>query len=389
MKVCHFITRMIVGGAQENTFLSARGLVEEGHECVLLSGTLEGREGALLSHIHNPGVRIVKDPRIVRNLSPLKDLQALFFLKKFFEEEKFDVVHTHSSKAGILGRIAAHMAGVPVVVHTIHGLAFGPYDSFLKNKIYIGAERFAAKYSDRIYAVAQAMIDQCLTEKIGTPDLFQVVYSGMELERFLNAQRESSLRKELSIPEQSPVVGAVARLFTRKGYEDFFPTAKKILEKNPDVYFLILGDGPMRNEYEALTESLGIRDHVVFAGLISPDEVCRYIAQMDIAAHFSLKEGLPRVAVQALAEGVPVVAYPLDGTPEVVLDGKSGFLVPVGDHDCAAEKILQILSDTQLRKSMGEYGRDLIRERFDWPVMSRTLIAEYERLLALKGKASG
>ena len=145
----------------------------------------------------------------------------------------------------------------------------------------------------------------------------------------------------------------------------------------------------MRKEYEALTESLGIRDHVVFAGLISPDEVCRYIAQMDIAAHFSLKEGLPRVAVQALAEGVPVVAYPLDGTPEVVLDGKSGFLVPVGDHDCAAEKILQILSDTQLRKSMGEYGRDLIRERFDWPVMSRTLIAEYERLLALKGKASG
>ena len=185
----------------------------------------------MLSHIHNPGVRIVKDPRIVRNLSPLKDLQALFFLKKFFEEEKFDVVHTHSSKAGILGRIAAHMAGVPVVVHTIHGLAFGPYDSFLKNKIYIGAERFAAKYSDRIYAVAQAMIDQCLTEKIGTPDLFQVVYSGMELERFLNAQRESSLRKELSIPEQSPVVGAVARLFTRKGYEDFFPTAKKILKK--------------------------------------------------------------------------------------------------------------------------------------------------------------
>ena len=118
MKVCHFITRMIVGGAQENTFLSARGLVEEGHECVLLCGTLEGREGALLSHLENPGFRIVRDPRILRELSPLKDLQALFFLKKFFEEEKFDVVHTHSSKAGILGRIAGRMAGVPVVVHT-------------------------------------------------------------------------------------------------------------------------------------------------------------------------------------------------------------------------------------------------------------------------------
>ena len=386
MKVCHFITRMIVGGAQENTFLSARGLVEEGHECVLLCGTLEGREGALLSHLENPGFRIVRDPRILRELSPLKDLQALFFLKKFFEEEKFDVVHTHSSKAGILGRIAGRMAGVPVVVHTIHGLSFGPYDSFLKNKLYITAERIAAKYCDRIYSVAQAMIDQCLAEKIGSPDQFQVVYSGMELDRFLNAQREESLRKELGIPEDAPVVGAVARLFSRKGYEDFFPAAKKVLEKNPDVYFLIMGDGPMWKDYEELTERLGIRSHVVFAGLVSPDEISRYIAQMDLVAHFSLKEGLPRVAVQALAEKKPVVAYPLDGTPEVVLDGKSGYLVPVGDHDKASERILQILSDRELHRSMGEYGCGLVKNLFDWPVMSRTLIGEYERLLALKNR---
>ena len=142
----------------------------------------------------------------------------------------------------------------------------------------------------------------------------------------------------------------------------------------------------MRKEYEELTERLGIRSHVVFAGLVSPDEICRYIAQVDLVAHFSLKEGLPRVAVQALAEGKPVVAYPLDGTPEVVLDGKSGFLVPVGDHGKAAEKILQILSDKTLHREMGEYGRNLVKGLFDWPVMSRTLIGEYERLLALKDR---
>lgn len=385
MKVCHFITRMIVGGAQENTFLSARGLVEAGHECVLLSGPSEGREGSLLSRMRNPGIRIVENPLVVRNISLLQDLRAVFSLKRFFEEEKFDVVHTHSSKAGILGRIAGRMAKIPVVVHTIHGLAFGPYDSYLKNKIYIGAERFAAKYSDRIYSVAQAMIDQCLEAKIGRKDLFQVVYSGMELDRFLNAQREDSLRRDLGIPEAARVVGAVARLFPRKGYEDFFPVAKKVLEQNQDVYFLILGDGPMRNEYEELTEKLGIRDHVIFAGLVSPDEISCYIAQMDLVAHFSLKEGLPRVAVQALAEGIPVIAYPLDGTPEVVLDGKSGYLVPVGDHDAAAEKIIQILGDRSLQESLGTFGRDLIRDRFDWPIMSDILISEYERLLTLKG----
>ena len=201
-----------------------------------------------------------------------------------------------------------------------------------------------------------------------------------------HAQREESLRKELGIPEDAPVVGAVARLFPRKGYEDFFPAANKVLEKNPDVYFLIMGDGPMWKEYEELTERLGIRSHVVFAGLVSPDEISRYIAQMDLVAHFSLKEGLPRVAVQALAEKKPVVAYPLDGTPEVVLDGKSGYLVPVGDHDKASERILQILSDRELHRSMGEYGCGLVKNLFDWPVMSRTLIGEYERLLALKNR---
>ena len=150
MKVCHFITRMIVGGAQENTFLSARGLVEAGHECVLLSGPSEGREGSLLARMGNPGFSVVESPLFVREISPWKDLNAIYWLADFLKKEKFDVIHTHSSKAGIVGRIAGRMADVPVVVHTIHGLAFGPFDSFLKNQLYIRAERYAAKRCDQI-----------------------------------------------------------------------------------------------------------------------------------------------------------------------------------------------------------------------------------------------
>lgn len=384
MKVCHFITRMIVGGAQENTFLSARGLVEAGHECVLLSGPSEGREGSLLARMGNPGFAVVESPLFVREISPWTDLNAIYWLADFLKKEKFDVIHTHSSKAGIIGRIAGRMANVPMVVHTIHGLAFGPYDSFLKNQLYIRAERYAAKRCDRIYAVAQAMIDQCLAVNIGRPEQFKVVYSGMELDRFLNAKPDPALRAELGIPENRPVVGAVARLFPRKGYEDFFPVAARVVQACPDACFLIMGDGPMRSEYEKTVAGLGLKDHVFFAGLVSPDRIAEYIALTDLVAHFSLKEGLPRVAVQALAEGKPVVAYPLDGTPEVVLDGRSGFLTPPGDHEAAAAAVISLLEQKEKRQAFGEFGRSLVRDKFPWRKMSDFLIEDYRNFLAEK-----
>ena len=387
MKVCHFITRMIVGGAQENTFLSARGLVEAGHECVLLSGPSEGREGCLLSKLENPGFSVVESPLMVREISPWKDLKAIYWLADYLRREKFDVIHTHSSKAGIIGRIAGRMAKVPMVVHTIHGLAFGPYDSFLKNQLYIRAERFAAKRCDRIYAVAQAMIDQSLAAGIGRPEQFKVVYSGMELDRFLNARPDPALRAELGIPENCRVVGAVARLFPRKGYEDFFPVAAKVVQACPDTCFLIMGDGPKRMEYEKTVAELGLTGKVFFAGLVSPDRIADYIALTDLVAHFSLKEGLPRVAVQALAEGKPVVAYPLDGTPEVVVDGKSGFLTPPGDHAAAAEAVVSLLQQDDKRRAFGKYGQELVRDRFPWRKMSDFLIADYQTFLAEKNKA--
>ena len=349
MKVCHFITRLIVGGAQENTFLSARGLVEAGHECVLLTGPSEGREGQLLGKMKNPGIEIVESPLFVREISPLTDLRALFYLRDFLRERKFDVLHTHSSKAGILGRVAGRMAGVPMVVHTIHGLAFGPYES--------------------------------------PPEQYKVVYSGMELDRFLEAERDDALRRSLGIPDHCRVVGVIARLFPRKGYEDFFPVAANIARELPDTHFLILGDGPKRYEYEAWTESLGIRSRVTFAGLVPPDEVPRYIAQMDVAAHFSLKEGLPRVAVQALAEGKPVVAYHLDGTPEVVISGKTGFTVPARDLQAATDMLLRLLKSPEEASEMGARGRELVREKFPWRKMSDTLIREYESFLGEKCSA--
>ena len=384
LRICHVITRMIVGGAQENTLLTIKGHLEAGHHVELATGPSPGREGKLLENTGIQAFPIVEFPDMVRELSPLHDIKAFFALKKYFKAGKFDVVHTHSSKAGIIGRIAGRMAGVPVVVHTIHGLAFGPYESRMKNLIYISAERYAARKCDRIYSVAQAMIDQCLEQKIGTPDLFKVVYSGMELDRFLQAENSLSLREKLGIPAQAKVVGAVARLFPRKGYEDFFPVAAKVAAKLPETRFLIMGDGPSRADYEKLCDELKIRDKVIFAGLISPDQIADYIALTDTVAHFSLKEGLPRVAVQALAEAKPVVAYPLDGTPEVVLHDQSGYLVQPGDREAAADALIRILSDETTQKRLGTAGREIVRDKFPWQKMSQALIEDYERLLAAK-----
>ena len=325
LKICHVITRMIVGGAQENTLNSVIGHLRHGHEAVLLTGPSPGREGKLLAHVDSSGVETVELPSLVRNLDPVNDLKAYFALKRFFRERRFDVVHTHCSKAGILGRLAARAAGVPVVVHTVHGQAFHPYEKPWKNALYKFAERLAARRSDRIFAVAQAMIDQCVEAGIAPRDRYRVVYSGMDTALFAGAKPEPALRDTLGIPPEARVIVTVARLFQQKGYEYVIPAAAKVIAEFPDTHLLIVGDGPMREQLDAEIAALGLTGHFHFAGLVAPDQVHRYLALADLLWHLSLHEGLPRSVVQALATGIPAIGFRLDGTPEVVIDGETGY----------------------------------------------------------------
>ena len=384
MKICHVITRMIVGGAQENTLLTIKGHIEKGHEVVLVTGFSPGREGELLKNVEMPDFKIVEIPEMVRELSPLKDYQALRKLRAYFKEEKFDVVHTHSSKAGIIGRIAARQAGVPVVVHTVHGQAFHAYEKPWKKLLYITAERIAAKYCDKIYAVAQAMIDQCVDAKVAPREKYMVVYSGMDTAAFVNAKRDSVLREKLGIPENAKVIATVARLFPMKGYEEMLPAAAQLVKEFPDLHFLPVGDGPMFDELQKEIARLGMSDRFHFAGLVPPHKVCDYIAQADLLWHLSLHEGLPRAVVQALAVGIPAIGYKLDGTPEVVLNGETGFVTSPQDVDAVVRYSSQLLGDSALRKQMGEKGRELVVERFAWRRMADIL--EKEFLMLLKEK---
>ena len=384
LRICHVITRMIVGGAQENTLLTIRGHREAGMECELVTGPSPGREGELLKQSVNDGLAVTVFPELVRELSPWNDLKAFLKLRRYFRERKFDVVHTHSSKAGIIGRCAARSAHVPVVVHTVHGQAFHPHEKRYRNWLYILLERLAARRCDRIYAVAQAMIDQCVAAKVAPRDKYQVVYSGMDTARFGSTRRDPELREKLGISESARTIVTVARLFPLKGYEFVLPAAERVIEKYPDTHFLVVGDGPMHDELTGKIEKRGMSGNFHFAGLVPPDEVGNYIAQGDLLWHLSLREGLPRAAVQALACGLPTVAFALDGTPEVVLSGETGFAVTPESVDEVVEATFRLWDDPELRRKMGEAGRSLVLERFDWRRMSDVLLGEYRRLLEAK-----
>ena len=385
LKIAHVITRMIVGGAQENTLLSIRGQLESGNEVVLITGPSPGREGELLKQIQMPDFEVVLFPHLVRELSVYHDFLALLKLKKLFKERKFDVVHTHSSKAGILARIAARKAGVPVVVHTVHGQAFHPNEKPWRNRLYIALERLAARYCDRIYAVAQAMIDQCTAAKVAPAEQYRVVYSGMDTGKFVNSQRSSDLRRQLGIPENCRVIATVARLFPLKGYEYVIPAAEQVVSQFPDTHFLLIGDGPMYCGLQQEIARKNLTGNFHFAGLVAPEKVADYLAQADLLWHLSLREGLPRSVVQALASGIPAIGFALDGTPEVVINDVTGMVVPPGDVDAVVQATRKFWEDPELAAQCGKRGQEMVKEQFSWPKMAAILEEDYRKLMAEKG----
>ena len=375
LKICHIITRMIVGGAQENTLLTIIDHINKGHEVILITGPSPGPEGELLKNQEVPDFRTVINKDLVRSISPLTDLRAYFSLKKFLEDESPDVVHTHSSKAGVIGRAAAWAAGVPFVCHTVHGQAFHRYEKPWKNSIYKFSERWAAKRCHKIYAVAEAMITQCIDANIAPPEKYKTVYSGMELNGFINAEPDCELRKKLGIPDGVPVIVTVARLFELKGYEYLLPAAKLITDKFPETHFLIVGDGLLMESVKSEATTLGL--NFVFAGLVPPGEVGRYIALSDFMIHPSLREGLPRAIVQSLASGKPAIGFDLDGTPEVILHSETGFIAEPENSDELAKFAIKLLEDKTLCRTLGEAGQNLVKGQFDWHRMGDILEEEY------------
>lgn len=382
MRITHVITRLIVGGAQENTIASVLGLGQTpGWSVDLVSGPTTGPEGSLEGAFDRFTSRLAICPQLVRQVHPLKDWLALKWLQNRFRTTRPEVVHTHSGKAGVLGRVAARRAGVPVIVHTIHGPSFGDFQGPVANLIFRSAERRAARVTDHFVVVCNAMKQQYLKAGIGSPDQYTRVFSGFPLEPFLAAKNDLALRARLGLAPSDIVVGKIARLFRLKGHEDLFTAAPEIVRHTPEVKFLLLGGGEWCDRFKSLARTQGLEKHFVFAGLVPPQEIARYVGIMDALVHLSRREGLARALPQALAAGKPVIAYDCDGAGEVCINGETGFLVPPGDLTALVRAVTTLAGDSALRRQLGERGRELVAERFSVENMVASLRQLYLRLV--------
>jgi glycosyltransferase involved in cell wall biosynthesis len=376
-RVLHLITRLELGGAQQNTLYCAAHHDRERFEVELLAGA-----GGMLDDEARgiADARVGLLPWLKHEIAPARDLEALVRLAAHFRMRRVDLVHTHSSKAGILGRFAARIAGVPAVVHTIHGWSFNPTQHAARRAAYVGLERMAAGWADRLVAVSARNREEGLRRGIGRPDQYRVLHSGIDAALFREPGADrAQLRAELGFDESHLVVGAVACLKPQKAPLDLVRAIAVARAEEPRLRCFIAGDGELRPRLEALIRDEGLE------GIVRPlgwrRDVPALLHAADLFLLTSLHEGLPRAVLQAMAAGVPVVATAVDGTPEVVEDGRTGLLVPPGRPDEAARALLRMAGDTRLRVRCVEEARRRLDRSFDIRAMVRDLDRLYLSLL--------
>ena len=382
MRIVHVITRLIVGGAQENTLLTAAGQVEEyGDDVIVVTGPGAGPEGSLEEWALQRGLAVRLIPEMGRAIRPWKDWRSYQAIATAIRELSPDIVHTHSSKAGILGRAAAHRQQVPVV-HTIHGAAFHFGQSRLSQAVFRQAERWAARRCQKLISVCDAMTRQYVNARIATPEMFTTIYSGMDVEPFLDPPRSrEEVRAELGFQDDDIVVGKVARLFNLKGHRYLLEAASQIIEKCPRARFLLVGDGPLRDQFEARISRDGLADHFVLAGLVPPGRIPELLHATDLVVHASVWEGLARVLPQSMIAGKPVVSFEIDGAPEVVLHEETGLLVQPESVEGLIESVTRLASDQELRDRMGNAGCRRWTETFRYQEMARLVREVYQDVL--------
>ncbi|MHC4722324.1 MAG: glycosyltransferase family 4 protein [Planctomycetota bacterium] len=391
MKIVHIITRLILGGAQENTLITCKLLTERGHDVTLITGPALGPEGQLFQQALSQKYRVVVIDKMRRAIHPLYDAISYVQIKKRLKRIQPDIVHTHSAKAGILGRYAAHSLkgklpgkgqNVPHVVHTIHGLAFHPYQAKWLNKFYIAIEKAAAKRTDAFISVADAMNEKAIAAGLGKSEDFTTAYSALEEDDFLNApapEEISGFRRKYGIGEQAIVFVTIARLFELKGHEYIIESARRLAPRNENCVWLFVGDGNLADKIRADIHLANLGYKFRFTGLLGPEQIPLAIHASDILVHCSLREGLARVLPQAMLCAKPVVSFNIDGAPEVV-NRKTGFLVESENIEQLTQACEELAANGELRQKLGEAGKKFVEEKFAPETMVDTIEQVYQKL---------
>jgi len=389
MKIVHIITRLIVGGAQENTLITCKVLARRGHDVTLVTGPALGPEGELFNQAKGQGYEIIVVDRLRRAINPLNDIPSYFEIKKLLRQLQPDIVHTHSAKAGILGRFAGYALkgqwaqNLPAVVHGIHGLAFHPYQSPVLNKFYIAIEKSAAKRTDFFISVADAMTEQATAVGIGRPEQYVTAYSAIDEDDFLSPISQQSrldFRQKYGIAEDAVVLVTIARLFMLKGHEYIVESAKSLAKRFGNVVWLFVGDGNLSEHFKKQVRELGLAERFRFTGLLPPSEIPLAIQSSDILVHCSLREGLARALPQAMLCGKPAISFDVDGAREVVNE-RTGRLIEPKNIGQLIEACAELIEDADLRRQLGENGREFVKEMFSPDRMVDTIEAVYRKLL--------
>ncbi len=380
IRILHIITKLDIGGAQQNTIYNVEHLnkLKNFYSEIVAGPVIE--EENLVQYAKDRKIKVTIIEGITNNIRPLKNILGLIKTYRYIKKNNFTIVHTHSSVAGIIGRIAARIAKTPIIIHTVHGWGIRPDMPKIKQILYIWLERFCERFTDRMVVVSRFNIDKGLGYGFGKRSKYAVVHSGIDVERFSRKIDVSKKRIELGLDADRPVVGMIGRLDTQKNPLDFVKVAYLVQKKYSDAQFIIVGDGPLRGQTEAMIKKLKVRE---FHLLGFRDDVDEIIKIMDISVLTSLWEGLPRVFPESMAAKKPIVAYNVDGAPEAIIDGKNGYLIPSMDKDLLAKKILYLLKNPETARQMGIEGYMMV-DLFSLNKMLEDIDSLYEKLLKEK-----
>jgi len=382
IKILHVHTLPVISGSGIHTLDTMRGFKSKGYEVEFACAS---QPGALIEAVKESGIAFRPLRFLVREINPYKDIRAVFELESLMKREQYHIVHTHNSKAGFIGRLSARLAGIPVVVHTVHGFAFHEFERRLLKGLYVFLERTAAPWSDRLVVVSSPLQEWGLRLGIGDRQQYAVIPDGIDTERYeeVKAIEVERRKQEFCIDEDTLVVGFVAKLWEGKGHAVLIEAIPDIIREVPRVKFMFVGEGYLKKLLERIVKKKGLQENVIFTGF--REDIPQITALFDVAVLPSFYEGLGRSLLEAMALSKPVVATSVGGIPFIVRDGENGLLVPANDSSALAFALIRLLKDSSLRRSMGEKGRIQITERFSVKAMVEQVEAIYKDLLKKKG----
>lgn len=376
-KIAHVITEsQPFGGAQRNTLLTLKGLVSDGYETELICGT----GGPLIQAAREVGAPVYPVPDLVRPVAPFKDCRALLRLCQLFRARQYDIVHTHSTKAGLLGRLAAWWVGVPVVIHTFHGVPF-EMNGDLKSRFYIAVERLLGSITHCFVCVGEVLRQEILVWKIAPDTKLTTIYSGIDFSSYVPRRPALELKQELGLEKAWPIIGCIGRLSEQKAQHYLIEALALLADKYPHLALLLVGDGELRPLLESKLQTLGLAGKVSLLG--ERNDIADLLNVFDIYAMSSRWEGVGRALTEAMYWRLPVAATSVNGVTELIRHEATGLLVPPCDPAALAAAIDHLASDPALAKRLGLNARQKVEEMMDGQQMVLAIEELYQKFTAL------